>query len=666
MKTIFSQITFINPQILFGLFALIIPVIIHLFNLRRVKKVEFSNTALLRRIKEESSAKRKPVELLILTSRILGIALLVLAFSQPLFKNQENDLDLGKRVMIYLDNSQSSSTYSLSNSTSFDLMINEINSIVNSYPEGTSFYFVENSYSNSISAKFTKESLIELLTEVKQVGVDRSFEEIKSRIDGGNFNGDIYYISDFQNKDGFDNTLTDTLNTYYLIPVLGEDISNIYVDTLYLENTFLSGSFANLLNIRLARNYRDLESINLKLLIDNQLFGTAEIEFGNQLIAEHEFELLENSDGLDKIALEFDDPYLAYDNYFYASVNQLDKVRVVEIFDDSSPDFINALFSENEVFQFTRLDSRFIDNEIVESADFLVVNQVANISNQLIKILNKYKESRGTVMVIPSSRNASAQFGNFGIIASKDTEDRIALNQPDYDNPLFQGVFENEDENIEMPKATVTFRLNNSQLDYLQFRNGRGFLSKVNTTGNLFFFSSPLDAEYTSFTNHALFVPVMYKLALGSKVNLSNLYYYTDSETLFYPLDNISRRNEVYKLQSQQGTITPDQRVDNDQLILEIPKGEIRSGHYGLINGEENIGTISFNIPKSESDLRPVDQQMLDDLDKRAHINVVKSGLNGEVQQFLQAGIAGIPLWKYALLGALFFLFVEIILIRYL
>ena len=61
-----AVINFLNSNVLWGLFAIAIPIIIHLFNLRRVKRVEFSNTSLLRRVKEESSAKRKPVELLIL------------------------------------------------------------------------------------------------------------------------------------------------------------------------------------------------------------------------------------------------------------------------------------------------------------------------------------------------------------------------------------------------------------------------------------------------------------------------------------------------------------------------------------------------------------------------------------------------------------------------
>ena len=665
MSSILNIITFANPQLLFGLFAIAIPIIIHLFNLRRVKRVEFSNTALLKRIKEESSAKRKPVELLILASRILGISLLVLAFAQPLFKNEVNDLELQDKVLIYLDNSQSLSVLNDEGVSSFDNLIKEANSIVDSYSDGTVFHFVENAYSNSISAQYTKESIKELLTEIEQVGVDRSVSEITSRIKGSNFKGDVYYLSDFQNKTSFESITADTLNSYYIVPSIADDVSNIFIDTVYLENTFLSGSFANLLKIRLQRNFRDSEIINLKLLIDNQLFGTAEIDFGNQIVAEHEFEIQSNTPGLDRIELQLDDPSLAYDNSFFLSVNQLDKVKVVEIYDQSTPDFIKALFDDNDVFQFNRVDSRFLDNEIIGASSLLIVNQIDQLSNQLVNAIDNLLQAGGTVMVIPDPVSGPAEFGKIGIITTQENGDRMILTQPDFENPLFQGVFEQQNENIEMPEATVNFRVRNSQLDYLQYRNGRSFLSKVNSIGNLFFFASPFNSEYTSFTNHALFVPVMYKLALGSKVNLSNLYYYTDSETIFYPLEN-SFGSQVFQMNSESSILTPDQRIEGDRLILEIPKDVIIAGQYSLTASDENIGMLSFNVPKSESNLERIDPVVFDRLNELKHVTVIESSNSGDVQQFLEAGIAGISLWKYALLGALFFLFVEIILIRYL
>ena len=43
---------FLYPNMLWGLFALLIPILIHLFNFRRHKLVYFSNTAVLRSIQQ--------------------------------------------------------------------------------------------------------------------------------------------------------------------------------------------------------------------------------------------------------------------------------------------------------------------------------------------------------------------------------------------------------------------------------------------------------------------------------------------------------------------------------------------------------------------------------------------------------------------------------------
>jgi Na+/H+ antiporter NhaD/arsenite permease-like protein len=76
---------FLYPNFLWALFAILIPVIIHLFYFKRFKKVYFSNTKFLKEIKEETTNKNKIKNLLVLLSRILAIVFLVLAFAQPYF-----------------------------------------------------------------------------------------------------------------------------------------------------------------------------------------------------------------------------------------------------------------------------------------------------------------------------------------------------------------------------------------------------------------------------------------------------------------------------------------------------------------------------------------------------------------------------------------------------
>ncbi|MEY3598881.1 MAG: hypothetical protein RL521_1310, partial [Bacteroidota bacterium] len=91
---------------LWGLTALSVPIIVHLFNFRKHKTLYFSFTSFLSEVKTESHKKSKIRHWVILLLRLLAIAAIVLAFAQPILPNDRGNS--GKKlVSIYLDNSLS-------------------------------------------------------------------------------------------------------------------------------------------------------------------------------------------------------------------------------------------------------------------------------------------------------------------------------------------------------------------------------------------------------------------------------------------------------------------------------------------------------------------------------------------------------------------------------
>src|SRR6188508_1393256 len=97
---------FIYPGFLLALLALAIPIIVHLFNFRRFKKIYFTNVRFLREIKQDTQSKSKLRHLLILIARLLAVAFLVLAFAQPYIPQSGVKIETGrKKVSVYVDNS---------------------------------------------------------------------------------------------------------------------------------------------------------------------------------------------------------------------------------------------------------------------------------------------------------------------------------------------------------------------------------------------------------------------------------------------------------------------------------------------------------------------------------------------------------------------------------
>ena len=96
---------FLYPQFLYALAAILIPIIIHLFNFRKFKTVYFSNVRFLKDIKKETKAHSQLKHLLILLSRILAISALVFAFAQPYIPVNNTIIHDKYAVSIYIDNS---------------------------------------------------------------------------------------------------------------------------------------------------------------------------------------------------------------------------------------------------------------------------------------------------------------------------------------------------------------------------------------------------------------------------------------------------------------------------------------------------------------------------------------------------------------------------------
>lgn len=77
---------FLNPAVLFGLLTATIPVLIHFFNLRKLKRIEFSTLVFLKELQKNKIRKIKLKQWLLLALRVFLILFLVTAFARPTLK----------------------------------------------------------------------------------------------------------------------------------------------------------------------------------------------------------------------------------------------------------------------------------------------------------------------------------------------------------------------------------------------------------------------------------------------------------------------------------------------------------------------------------------------------------------------------------------------------
>ncbi|MEN8883246.1 MAG: BatA domain-containing protein, partial [Flavobacteriaceae bacterium] len=80
------------PEIFYFLFVLIIPIIVHLFQLQKFKKIAFTNVQFLQKISLETRKSSRLKKLLILATRLLGLIAIFFTFSQPYFSENKSDV----------------------------------------------------------------------------------------------------------------------------------------------------------------------------------------------------------------------------------------------------------------------------------------------------------------------------------------------------------------------------------------------------------------------------------------------------------------------------------------------------------------------------------------------------------------------------------------------
>ena len=213
------------PGFLYALAALAIPIIIHLFQFRKVRKVYFSNTRFLEQVKQVSQTKRRLKHLLVLLCRLAFLLFLILTFARPYIPGP-HQAD-AQRVDIYLDNSYSMTNEVEEGLSAFEASIAYTNSIINSYPKGTRFRLLTNGFEASEQYYYTPEVISDKLTELQLSGRSRNLNEVLDRLavkpgDDADEQRDIFLLSDMQRSSwpvNLSSLMADSLNRYFLVPM---------------------------------------------------------------------------------------------------------------------------------------------------------------------------------------------------------------------------------------------------------------------------------------------------------------------------------------------------------------------------------------------------------------------------------------------------------------
>ena len=708
--------SFVYPQFLWGLLALSIPIIIHLFNFRRTRRVYFSNTAFLKNVKEATTSKLKVKHLLILLARLLFIAFLVLTFAQPFLPgNAGDDATANKLVYLYLDNSLSMESELASGVRSIDQGASVVEEIATQYPRNTQYKLLTNEFNTFSRVPKNSEELSELVAGVELTSVSRTADEVMSKVRSdwqssdlqgttpADVSTEVYVISDFQKSTmgSLAPLEEDTSVRVNLVPVVNSFTNNLYVDSVYLANPFMLADQANELTVSVRNQGKEVANdLIVRLLINGQQVANASLNVSPFSSNTLRFPLNFPLEASNRCQLVFEDYPATFDNEFYFTINLGDKISVLEIAEDSQgTSNVARVYANEQLFDFQSFGINNLDYSLIEGTDLLVLNEIGNVSEEtrraITPYIQQYLENGGhLIFVMPATGNIAFLqqiTGNQGLVAERvplpdsARTPTTTLANPDLANPFFSNMFEGEDTNFEMPTALPLVNHNLRGEAYLRYRTGDPYLLALRdvatSSRQIFVFTTPLRQEFTSIYRHGIFVPVMYRLASMSKSLEIPLYYSVEQSVVAVKMSNLpsseapeeAGQASIYQLRHDEQEVIPLQRVANQRLIMEIPQDVVEAGFYDLVRSSEAEAdssqriTLSFNVDQQESQIAPYSLgEISDEIDNAPHVSLYEAE---DVETFtaqLQNKNDQPTFWRYALALALFFLLVEVLLIRFL
>lgn len=655
--------SFNYPQFLWALTALAIPIIIHLFNFRRTTRVYFSSTRFLKQVQQETTQQRKLKKYLVLASRLLFIFFLVLAFAQPFLPAHEQLTDQ-RNLIIYLDNSYSMSVPVQEKVRALDAGLTYVRGIVDLFPAETRYKLITNDFAPFSNNFKSKAEISDLLSQVRLSPVSRSFQEIAQRI--GNSKSTLFWISDFQTSTLGETPAPDSTWQIRLVPIAYPSISNVFVDSVWLDNPFIIGGEKNSIHVRLHnQGPRPLEGLVTRLTIAGVQAATTAISIEANSLAETSFDLSGDLKGFNPAVVSFSDYPVSFDNEFNFALNYSGLLKVVEVKQDTRITHVQQVYGNTELFSFKTFSTGNVDYSALADADVVILNGVNRIDGALNAALQNYRTNNGTLLVIPGMQPDLADYRQLLAmpqLALVVKPDRQVLDRPDFQNPFFEHVFEERTTAMAMPAASAVWEWGTDRSAILKFVDGRPYLSRI---GSTFLLGSSLDIQVSDLANHAIFVPIMYRLAASGKKADRKPYYYLSSALITVPADSLSG-DEPARMKGKQELVPPQRRSGNG-LILEIPRHSVDPGFYFVTHGSDTLDMLAFNMEKAESELQQLNGEAIKTrLGGGANISFFEATSTDSFNTEIEARYLGKPLWKYAIFLALLFLLAEVLLIRFL
>ncbi len=637
---------FKHPELLFALLFLIIPILIHLFQLRKFQKTPFTNVKFLKEVTIQTRKSSKLKKWLVLLSRLFALACIIIAFAQPYF-SQDTETATESETVIYIDNSLSLQA----KGNQGELLKNATQQLFrnSNIPQQLS-WFSNNTSTRQVTREDFKNEVLSLNYSSNSLTFDEALlkaETLFSKDETVSKN--LIWISDFQGQQNFPEVSNTTINisTVQLTPV---NTNNLSVDSIYVSAV---NSASIELTVLLENYGAAVDNVPIGLYKDDNLIARTSAQIGANASATAIFEI-DDEEFSGRISIT--DESLIFDNDLYFNINEKSPIKVLSIYENPA-NYLRRIYTDDE-FEWQAQQINQLDFNILNQQNTIILNELNEIPIVLQNALMAFVENNGTLVIIPSVEADLATYNsflnrlNFGTLTKAESVDR-QITTIHFAHPVYQNVFENQITNFQYPTVKNYFALNRNHTAVLSFENNQDFLMQ---NQNVYLFSGALNTDNSNFINSPLVVPTFYRIGKQS-LPLSNLYYTIGEHNEFAVAVSLPQ-DHILNIRNEQTDFIPLQQNSSNSVLITTTDQPEMAGIFGIYDKDNRIENVSYNYSRSESRMIYMNPASWQGVENHNSINAVFQELAtaGEIKN----------LWKWFVILALLFLAIEMFLLKFL
>ena len=580
------------PELLWGLLLLLIPILIHLFQLRRFKKTPFTNVKFLKQVVSESRKSSSLKKWLLLFTRMGLLAALVFAFAQPFIANDTALQE--KETVFYLDDS-----FSMNGQIeNVNLFKNTIQDFIKYIPNEQWFtLFTNKQVFKDVEVQDIQNELLNLSVAAEHFAIAEIVLKANTYLsDNAASQKNLVIISDFQQRMG---------NPTAIDSIKNINISFIKPSNTILLNTAIDSVFIaernneNIELVALLSTNSEEETIPVSLFNNDKLIAKTAAKFDGTKNSEVRFTINTNEVILGKVAIS--DTGLDYDNQFYFNIDEKSKIKILVI-GNSSSDFLKRIYTEDE-FDFSTSTLAQLNYSTIENQDLVILNEVQKLPSSLITAIITLSNNGGSFVLIPST---DGEIESYNELASSfyssqyvnEVSQKMSIATVKTEHPLFVNVFDKKVTDFQFPSVNQRFKFKTKAPIALEFQNKEPFLLGGK---NAFFFAAAINNDNSNFKNSPLIVPAFYNMGMNS-LKLPPLYV-TIGNNVEIELPVTLQQDDIIKIADKENEFIPQQRVLPKKVQINFTENPKSAGIYRVKHNEQTLRHISFNNNRKESEL---------------------------------------------------------------